>query len=145
MIRSRSDAILVGLLVVAVALVTAELVAGATHSSVKVANPCEPRALFPGHGVDATIQRVVLDGLDRTACKLRTSREELVLSLDGKGRWDRGTIDKALRTGLLRAVDAAERRGDIPRLLAPLVRGVVKRAPLTKLLNGTIGLRDLFG
>jgi hypothetical protein len=145
MIGSRPLAILVGLLVAAVALVAAELVVGATHGSVKIANPCARRTPFPGHGVDATIQRVVLDGLDGAACRLHTSREQLVLSLDGKGRWDRHTIEVTVRAGLERAVDDAGRRGDIPGFLVPLVRRVVEHAPLAALLKGAISLAGLTG
>jgi hypothetical protein len=145
MIGSRPLAVLVGLVIAAVGLVTAELVVGATHESVEIANPCTQRAPFPGSGTDATIQRVVLDGLDGAACRLHTTREELVLSLDGKGRWDEHTIEAAVRAGLLGAVDNAGRRGDIPGFLVPLVRRVVERAPLAALVRGGISLRDLIG
>jgi len=150
MIRFRTPpavAVLVGLLLVALAVLAAELGTGAVHRTVNVANPCKPPALFPGHGVDATVQRIVLDGLDRAACRLHTTREELVLSLDtrnGTQRLPRRTIE-ALRAGLLGAVDDAERRGDIPGFLAPLVRRVVQRAPIDKLVEGAISLQDLFG
>jgi hypothetical protein len=144
-IGSRSLAILAALLIAAVGLVTAELLVGATHESVKIANPCAQRTPFPGQGIDATIQRIVLDGLDGGACRLHTTREELVLSLDGKGRWDEHTIEAAVRAGLLGAVDDAGRRGDIPGFLVPLVRRVVERAPLAALVRGGISLRDLIG
>jgi hypothetical protein len=140
---TRAVAVLVGLLVAAVAVLGAELASSATRRSAMVDDPCKRRALFPGSGVDATIQRVVLDGLDRAACRLHTSREALVLSL-GTRRWNRRTTE-AVRAGLLRAVDAAERRGDIPGYLAPLVRRVVERAPIDKLVEGSISLQDLFG
>jgi hypothetical protein len=145
LIRSRAIVLLVGLLVAAVALVAAELVVGAPRESVKIANPCEQRTLLPGSGIDATIQRVVLQGLAGAACRLHTSREQLVLSLDGKGRWDARTIETAVRGGLLRAVDDAGRRGDIPSFLAPLVRRLVEHAPLRTLVEGGLRLRDLFG
>ena len=145
MTGSRPVAILVGLIVAAVALVSAELVVGATHESVKVADPCAPRAPFPGSGIDATIQRVVLQGLDHAACRLHTTREQLVLSLDGKGRWDEHTIEAAVRAGLVQAVDDAGHRGDIPGFLVPLVRRAVERAPLAALVKGGLNLRDLIG
>jgi hypothetical protein len=144
-IGSRTVAILVGLIVAAVALIAAELVVGATHESVKIANPCTQRAPFPGSGTDATIQRIVLDGLDGAACRLHTTREELVLSLDGKGRWDEHTIEVAVRAGLLGAVDDAGRRGDIPGFLVPLVRAAVERLPLAALVKGGLNLRSLIG
>jgi len=140
--------ILVALLVAAAALIAAELATSAGRSDVTVADPCRTRAAFPGGGIDATIQRVVLDGLDGAACRLHTTREQLVLSLrpgSGKRRWDQHTIDTALRAGLLRSVDEAEHRGDIPGFLAPIVRRVVERAPLAKLIQGGVSLSDLFG
>ncbi len=73
--------VLIALLVAAVALVGVELGKGAASSGPTVTNPCKPRAPFPGSGLDATIQRIVLDGLDGAACSLHTTREELVLSL----------------------------------------------------------------
>jgi len=143
--RPRPVVILVALLVAATALIAAELVVGVTHKTVKIADPCEQRTPFPGRGVDATIQRVVLDGLDGAACRLHTSREQLVLSLDGKGRWNAHTIEAVVRGGLLRAVDDAGRHGDIPGLLVPLVRRFVEHAPIGALVEGGIRLRDLIG
>jgi hypothetical protein len=132
------------------ALVAIELADGAlSEPKPALANPCHPRHGRTG-GIDATIQRIVLDGLDGAACRLHSTREELVLSLGGGGavlprRWDEHTVEVALRAGLLRSVDEAERRGDIPSFLAPLVRRVVERAPLDKLIEGGFSLRDLLG
>jgi hypothetical protein len=145
---SAAATILVALLVAAVAVVVAEVGKSAADGGVRIVNPCTSRAPFPGHGIDATVQRVVLDGLDGAACRLHTTREELVLSLrggSGSRRWDRRTIDTALRAGLLRAVDEADRRGDIPGFLVPAVRRVVETVPLDKLVRGGISLKDLIG
>ena len=73
-----------------------------------------------------------------------------MLSLGGSGlgvtrRWDAHTIEVALRAGLLRSVDAAVQRGDVPGFLAPALRGIVENAPLDKLVRGGIGLSDLLG
>jgi hypothetical protein len=145
---TRAVAILVAVLVAAGALIAGELALSADRGGVTVANPCRVRAPFPGSGIDATVQRVVLDGLDGAACRLHTTREELVLSLrpgKGKRRWDQHTLDTALRAGLIRAVDQAEQRGDIPAFLAPLVRNAVEKAPLAKIIEGSVNLNDLFG
>ena len=139
----RVVAVLVCLLCAAAALLAAELGEGAADRGVTIANPCRTRAPFPGHGIDATIQRVVLDGLDGAACRLHTSREELVLSLRGRGRWNQRTIENALRAGLRRAVEEAGRRGDIPGFLMPLARRAVETVPLAKLIEGGIRLQDL--
>jgi hypothetical protein len=134
----------VALLLSGAALVGVELGKGALDEPApKIANPCQPREGRTG-GIDATIQRIVLDGLDGAACRLHTSREELVLSLGGgvgvTRRWDQHTIEVALRAGLLRSVDEAVQRGDVPSFLAPALRQLVESAPLDQLVRGGIGL-----
>jgi hypothetical protein len=141
--------VLVALLLSGAALVGVELGKGALDEPApKIANPCQPREGRTG-GIDATIQRIVLDGLDGAACRLHTSREELVLSLGGgvgvTRQWDEHTIEVALRAGLLRSVDEAEARGDVPSFLAPALRQLVQSAPIGKLVRGGIGLSDFFG
>ncbi len=136
--------ILVALLLSGAALVGVELGKGALDEPApKIANPCQPREGRTG-GIDATIQRIVLDGLDGAACRLHTSREELVLSLGGgvgvTRRWDQHTIEVALRAGLLRSVHEAVQRGDVPSFLAPALRQLVESAPLDQLVRGGIGL-----
>lgn len=142
-------AALVVLLLAGVALVGVELGLGALDEpSPKIANPCQPRGGRTG-GIDTTIQRIVLDGLDGAACRLHTTREELVLSIGGGSEaprhWDEHTVEVALRAGLLRSVDAAVQRGDVPGFLAPALRGLVERLPLQKLIRGGISLNDLIG
>ena len=128
---------LAALLVAAAALLVVELGLGATHyGSSKLADPCRPRA-FAGSGLDATVQRVVLDGIDGAACRLGTSREQFVLSLaSGAGypprRWNRHTIEVALR-------------GEIPDFLATILRGAIRSAPLDQLIRGAVTLGNLFG
>lgn len=142
-------AALVALLLAGVALVAVELGLGALNEpSPRIADPCRPRDGRTG-GLDTTIQRIVLDGLDGAACRLHTTREELVLSIGGSSeaprRWDQHTIEVALRAGMLRSVDAAVARGDVPSFLAPALRGLVERLPLEQLIRGGISLNDLIG
>ena len=147
---SRAAVWIVGALLAAgVVLVAVELGKGALDEpSPKIANPCVPRHGRTG-GFDTTVQRIVLDGLDGAACRLHTTREELVLSLGGgtviRRRWDEHTVEVALRAGLLRSVDEAEDRGDIPSFLAPLVRRLVERAPLDRIIEGGFSLSGLLG
>jgi hypothetical protein len=143
-------AILAVLLAAVLALVAVEFGKGAAEEpGPKIANPCQGRAPRGGGGLDATVQRIVLDGLDGAACRLHTSREELVLSLAPetgvRRRWSDHTIEVALRAGMLRAVDEADRRGDIPGFATPFVRQLVEKAPLDKLVRGGISLSNLFG
>ena len=141
-----ASAILAALLVAAGILVAVELGMGAVDSSPAVANPCKGRAPFPGGGIDAAIQRIVLNGLDGAACRLHTTREELILSLRSSGgsvHFDKHTTEVAVRAGLLRAVDEAERRGDIPGFLAPIARRLIRSTPIDKLVQGGFKLSDL--
>jgi hypothetical protein len=148
--RSAAAGVLAALLIGAAALLAVELSLGATgYGSAKLADPCRPRT-FAGSGIDAAVQQVVLDGLDGAACRLGTTREELVLSFgSGLGypprRWDRHTIEVAVRAGMLAAVNNAEQRGEIPGLVAGLLRRAIDAAPLDQLISGGITLRNLFG
>jgi hypothetical protein len=142
-------AILGALLAAVLALVAVELGKGAAEEpGPKLANPCHSRPGQSG-GFDATVQRIVLDGLDGAACRLHTTREELVLSLAPetgvRRRWDEHTIELAVRAGLLEAVDRAEQRGDVPGFAAPLLRRLVESAPIDQLVRGGIRLSGLLG
>jgi hypothetical protein len=140
---------LLALTVSAAALIAVELGQGARDAgALALRDPCRPRPAFPGQGLDATLQRIVLDGLDGAACELRTSREELVLSLapTAEGdpvRWDDETIERALRAGLVGAIDDAEQRGSLNGLVASLLRQVVERAPVRWLIEGGRGVAGL--
>jgi hypothetical protein len=95
------------------------------------------------------MQRIVLDGLDGAACELGTTREELVLSLSPSSAvdevpWDDVTVERAVRAGLLEAIDDAEQRGSLNGFVAFALREVVERAPLQWLIDGGQGLADLF-
>jgi hypothetical protein len=142
-------AVAAALVVAGVALVASEVVQGSNERSTAIADPCAQRAAFPGSGVDAAVQRVVLDGLDGAACQLGTSRERLVLALAGDSTQrlpdDQRTIDSAVRAGLLRALDETSNRGDVPAVLVPLLRRIVRTIPLDELIRGAVGLRGLFG
>jgi hypothetical protein len=141
-----ASAILAALLVAAGILVAVELGMGAIDTGPAVANPCKARAPFPGGGIDAAIQRIVLNGLDGAACRLHTTREELILSLRSSGgsvHFDKHTTEVAVRAGLLRAVDEAERHGDIPGFVAPIARRLIRSTPIDKLVQGGFKLSDL--
>jgi hypothetical protein len=145
----RAAAVLCAGVAAALALLGAELVSSHNAGAApRVAAPCAARALFGGGGIDATVQRVVLDGLDIAACRLQTTREQLVLSLapgaHGPPRVRAHRI-AALRAGLRRAIDRGVARGDVPSLLAPVIRQVVEHAPIAQILEGRISLGGIFG
>ena len=121
--------------------VGAEVRGGSSDFGVyEAADPCTaPPDTYSGRGFDATVQRLALSALNGAACDLGTTRERLVLSLDGGNElggitWDKAKLDRALEKGGLRAVDDAEDRG-MPRLVAIALRGIIRVAPLGWLLE----------
>ncbi len=147
--RSQGLLALGALGLAAAVLIGIELAKGAlSYGAPAVADPCEQRETFPGEGFQATLQRIVLDGLDGAACELNTTREELVLSIDPElGRdveWDRETLERAVRAGLFESIVDAQERGSIGPLEARIMREVVQRAPLDWLIQGGSSLADLF-
>jgi hypothetical protein len=148
--RARAIAALVALFAGAALLIVLEFANGAADAgSLAVRDPCAARPAYPGEGLDAVLQRIVLDGLDGAACELGASREELVLSLaptsEADIRWDDATIERAVRAGLLGAIDDAEQRGSLNGIVAALLRQLVQRAPVQWLIDGGQGLAGLFG
>jgi hypothetical protein len=134
--------------VAALTLLAVELAQGARDfGELAVENPCTATVSDTGEGLDATAQQILLDGLNGAACELGTTREQLVLSfepeLGADIPWDRETIERAVRSGLLRSVDEAEDRGSIGGLSATLLREVIERAPLDLLIEGGGALADL--
>jgi predicted MFS family arabinose efflux permease len=106
-----------------------------------VGDPCHaPSDPYPGSGIDAAVQRLVLSGLNGAACDLGISREELVLSLEPTAGiadvdWDRATIERALRSGMLGAIQDGEERDGLPGWLAEGLSWAVERAPLSWFLE----------
>jgi hypothetical protein len=148
--RSGAIAAVGALFAGVVLLIALEFASGADGAgSLAVRDPCAARPAYPGQGLDAVLQRIVLDGLDGAACELGASREELVLSLAPTSkadiRWDDATIERALRAGLIGAIDDAEQRGSLGGVVAALLRQLVQRAPVQWLIDGGQGLAGLFG
>lgn len=130
------------LLALAAALLIVELSLGAIHfGQAKLADSCTSKPAFEGGGLDGEIQRFALSGLNGAACKLHTTREELVLSfVPAAGtksvRWDRATIEAALRAGFHQAVKDTEDRG-VAGYIVGHILDVVIGAPLDYFLDST--------
>jgi hypothetical protein len=135
----RRLAVLLGL---AVALLVVELALGAIHfGKPKLADPCTSKPAFEGGGIDGEVQRFALSGLNGAACKLHTTREELVLSFvpaagTKRVRWDRETIDDALKAGFQQAFDDTKQRGVAGFIIGNILE-VVLGAPLNYFLDQT--------
>jgi hypothetical protein len=130
------------LLAAGVALVVVELSLGAIHfGKPRAADPCTSKPAFSGGGLDGEIQRFALSGLNGAACKLHTTREELVLSFvpaagTKRVRWNRQTIDDALRSGFDQAFRDTEHRGVAGFVIGHILE-VVVGAPLDYFLGVT--------
>jgi hypothetical protein len=117
---------------------------GASYSPAKVADPCLPRALRNPKGVGEVAEQVVLSAIDGAACKLGVSREAIVLAFANRASQQRFArqhhitprrLEELVRAGLLRAIDDAERAGELSSTVADLVRGLVRRVPVGGLLD----------
>ena len=133
---------LAALFVAAGVLIVVELALGAISFGGSLSKPaCTTHSSYPGGGLDGAIQRVVSDGLYGAACELGTTREELVLSLSPsskrKIRWDPQTIQRAIRAGLERSIEEAERRGTLPGFVASALRYAAQHAPVSALVEGS--------
>jgi hypothetical protein len=128
------------LVAAAVALLVVEVSLGAfSFGEPRLADPCTSKPAFSGGGIDGAVQRFALSGLNGAACKLHTSREELVLSFVPEAgtkrvRWDRKTIDDALRAGFHEAFRDTEQRGIAGFILGHILEAVVG-APLDYFLR----------
>jgi hypothetical protein len=142
--------------IASIALVGAYAALGGTdYSPTPVADPCAPRTP-PTTGTETAevVQRVVLIGVDRAACSLGTSREELVLALRSpddlealarrEGR-DRSELEQSVRDGLVGAVDAAVSEGVLSDRIAGVVRFAARSLPLGLLLTLLRGLDQVVG
>jgi MFS family permease len=138
----RAAAGMAAIAAVGVALIAVEVHDGARHTGEFVAaDPCTaPPDPYPGDGLDASIQRIALSALNGAACELGTTRERLVLSLDGNSgfddvQWDDDTLEHALKVGAHRAIDDANDRDAIPGWVAAALGFAVDRAPIGWLVD----------
>lgn len=137
-----------GLVAAGILLVGVEAVAGGPDlGRSTVADPCTAATQRSRDGFDGTLQGVILDGLAGAACDLNVSREDLVLSFgsgsEAKVDWESATVQKAVRSGLVRSIDEAERRGTLNSVVAGLFRAVAERAPIQDLIRGAGDIQDL--
>lgn len=148
----RAAPLLVAIGAVAVVVVTYLALGGASYEPTPVADPCTPREWRDPGGLQAVFEQVALSGLDGAACKLGVSREELVLALRDEASLDsfaagngisRLDAERAVRDGLLRAVDDAEQAGALSGLVASLVRRTVESVPPALVLDTLERLRGL--
>jgi hypothetical protein len=130
-------------LLVAVGLVAAVVVpyvalGGGRYEPTPVADPCQPRERSAADGLGETIELIALTAVDAVACDLGVSREDLVLALRSEEALatfseeeeiERDELEQAISDGLVQAVEEAEQAGELPGLVAPLVRRAAESVP----------------
>jgi hypothetical protein len=142
----RRAQVLVGAaIVVAIALPVIYLAAGgSSYAPAKTMDPCKHRPWGNPEGLEQIAERFSLSALDGAACQLGVSREALAQALatqEGRERFTKryGITDaelaKAVRAGLLRAVDDAEAAGALNPLLAAPLRETLKSIPLNRAIE----------
>ena len=137
--------VIAGAAVAALALPSAYLaLGGGDYRPSGVADPCKARAWRDPSGTTQVTQQIASSALDGAACELGVSREELSLALadsDSRERFSRahhlddGAIGRAVRRGLVRAVDDGEQAGGIGGGQAFVLRGIANNLPVDELLG----------
>jgi hypothetical protein len=143
--RSRGALLVIGAIVASVVLVGAYLAAGgSSYEPKKVQDPCEPREWTDPQGIGEIANQFSISALDGAACQLGVSRETLARALATPEARERFTerygitdekLARAIRAGLLRAVDDAEEAGALSPLLAVPLRQTLQRIPLDEAIE----------
>jgi hypothetical protein len=137
--------LVVGSIVASLLLVGAYLAAGgSSYEPEKVQDPCKPRPWTNPQTLGQIANQFSISALDGAACKLGVSRETLARALASPEARERFTkryhiddekLTKAIRAGLLRAVDDAEEAGALSPILAVPVREALQRIPLEQAIE----------
>ncbi|HXR29728.1 MAG TPA: hypothetical protein VN752_01135 [Solirubrobacterales bacterium] len=143
--ESRARALVIGAAVAAVALAGTYLAAGgSSYAPAKTQDPCKDRAWRNPEGLDQIAEQFSLSALDGAACELGVTREALARALATPESRERFTerygiedaqLARAIRAGLLRAVDDAEDAGALNPLLAVPLRETIKSIPLNQAIE----------
>ena len=152
---SRGFLLVIGSVVVSLILVGAYLAAGgSSYTPEKVQNPCEPRPWSNPQSLSEIANQFTVSALDGAACKLGVSREALARALatpEARERFkqkygiDDEKLAKAVRAGLVRAIDDAEEAGALSPFLAGPLRETVRRIPLEQAIEFINDAESLLG
>jgi hypothetical protein len=151
----RGRALVVGAIVASLVLVGAYLAAGgSSYEPEKVQNPCQPRPWSNPQSLGEIANQFSISALDGAACQLGVSREALARALataEARRRFtekygiDDEKLAKAIRAGLVRAVDDAEEAGALSPILAVPLRETLQHIPLEEAIELIQNARSLLG
>ncbi|HEY0392099.1 MAG TPA: hypothetical protein VGC63_10340 [Solirubrobacterales bacterium] len=150
---TRSRLLVGGALVSAIVLVGIYLAAGgSSYAPAKTQDPCKHRPWRNPEGLDQIAEQFSLSALDGAACQLGVSRETLAQALatpEARERFSKrygigdAELARAIRAGLLRAIDDAENAGALNPLLAAPLRDTVRSIPLDQAIELIQNARSL--
>lgn len=149
----RGTVLILVAIVASLALVGIYLAAGgSSYAPAQVQDPCEPREWRDPQGIEEIAQQFSLSALDGAACELGVTRETLARALATPRARERFTqrygiddaeLARAIRAGLLRAVDDAERAGALSPLLGAPLREALRQIPLDQAIELIDDARNL--
>jgi hypothetical protein len=149
----RGGFLIVAAIVASLALVVSYLAAGgSSYEPAKTQDPCKPRPWRDPEGLQQVAEQFSLSALDGAACKLGVSRETLARALATQASRERfaqrygigdARLAAAIRAGLLRAIDDAERAGALNPLLAAPLRATVSQIPVDQAIELIQNARSL--
>jgi hypothetical protein len=142
-------------IVVSLALVGVYLAAGgSSYTPEKSQDPCEHRAWTNPEGLSEIANQFSISALDGAACQLGVTRETLARALatpQARERFsqrygiDDAKLARAVRAGLLRAIDDAEKAGALSPFIAGPLRGTIEEIPLDRAIELINNANSLLG
>jgi hypothetical protein len=149
----RGRVLVVSTILVSVALVGIYLAAGgSSYVPAKTQSPCKHRPWRNPEGIAQLAEQFSLSALDGAACQLGVSRETLARALATAASRERfmrrygiddAELARAIRAGLVRAVDDAERAGALSPFLAEPLRSTLRRIPIDQAIELVQDARSL--
>jgi hypothetical protein len=141
----NAQLLVLGSVAAALLLVGAYLAAGgSSYEPAKTQDPCKYRPWRNPEGLQELAQQFTLSALDGAACELGVSRETLARALatpESRERFGKrygigdAQLAKAVRAGLVRAVDDAENAGALSPLIAAPLRATLRNVPLDRAIE----------
>lgn len=149
----RGRVLVGGAIVSAIVLVGIYLAAGgSSYAPAQTQDPCKHRPWRNPEGLDQIAEQFSLSALDGAACQLGVSRETLAQALATPEAREQFTkrygigdaeLAKAIRAGLLRAINDAENAGALNPFLAGPLRDTVRSIPLDQAIELIQNARSL--
>jgi hypothetical protein len=141
----RSQVLVGTAIVLSLALVGIYLAAGgSSYTPEKSQDPCDQRAWTEPEGLGEIANQFSISALDGAACQLGVTRETLARALATPEARERfierygigdAELARAVRAGLLRAIDDAEEAGALSPLIAGPLRGTIEEIPLDQAIE----------